>query len=226
MSTNAQNGNTNGSATSGNANNPSLSHTNTSNNATSANQSHNAGNTTNAANGVNGGTSSVNGSVNNVNGNSKGINSTNGIANGTAGGAGNAANPGSNGTAGNTSNTNSLPTVALSSGNSLVEESAAQEEQRGGSEKHRSQHLSKVHNETSKKFKGFNHDNGTKLAKNLLKHKLFPQTGSSVMPFVLLSLTLLLSGAFCFIYAARNTLQERYGYGYSQQEKEITIPRA
>lgn len=211
INTNAQNGNTNGSATSGNANNPSLSHANISNNAASANQSHNAGNAANAANGVNGSTSNVNESVNNVKGNSKGINSTNGITNGAAG---------------NASNTNALPTFALSSGNSLVEESAAQEEQRGGSEKHRSQRLSKAHNEKSKKFKGFNHDNGTKLAKNLLKHKLFPQTGSSVMPFVLLSLTLLLSGAFCFIYAARNTLQERYGYGYSQQEKEITIPRA
>lgn len=211
INTNAQNGNTNGSATSGNANNPSLSHANISNNAASANQSHNAGNAANAANGVNGNTSNVNESVNNVKGNSKGINSTNGITNGAAG---------------NASNTNALPTFALSSGNSLVEESAAQEEQRGGSEKHRSQRLSKAHNEKSKKFKGFNHDNGTKLAKNLLKHKLFPQTGSSVMPFVLLSLTLLLSGAFCFIYAARNTLQERYGYGYSQQEKEITIPRA
>lgn len=211
INTNAQNGNTNGSATSGNANNPSLSHANISNNAASANQSHNAGNATNAANGVNGSTSNVNESVNNVKGNSKGINSTNGITNGAAG---------------NASNTNALPTFALSSGNSLVEESATQEEQRGGSEKHRSQRLSKAHNEKSKKFKGFNHDNGTKLAKNLLKHKLFPQTGSSVMPFVLLSLTLLLSGAFCFIYAARNTLQERYGYGYSQQEKEITIPRA
>lgn len=211
INTNAQNGNTNGSATSGNANNPSLSHANISNNAASANQSHNAGNAANAANGVNGSTSNVNESVNNVKGNSKGINSTNGITNGAAS---------------NASNTNALPTFALSSGNSLVEESAAQEEQRGGSEKHRSQRLSKAHNEKSKKFKGFNHDNGTKLAKNLLKHKLFPQTGSSVMPFVLLSLTLLLSGAFCFIYAARNTLQERYGYGYSQQEKEITIPRA
>lgn len=211
INTNAQNGNTNGSATSGNANNPSLSHANISNNAASANQSHNAGNATNAANGVNGSTSNVNESVNNVKGNSKGINSTNGITNGAAG---------------NASNTNALPTFALSSGNSLVEESATQEEQRGGSEKHRSQRLSKAHNEKSKKFKGLNHDNGTKLAKNLLKHKLFPQTGSSVMPFVLLSLTLLLSGAFCFIYAARNTLQERYGYGYSQQEKEITIPRA
>lgn len=211
INTNAQNGNTNGSATSGNANNPSLSHANISNNAASANQSHNAGNAANAANGVNGSTSNVNESVNNGKGNSKGINSTNGITNGAAG---------------NASNTNALPTFALSSGNSLVEESAAQEEQRGGSEKHRSQRLSKAHNEKSKKFKGFNHDNGTKLAKNLLKHKLFPQTGSSVMPFVLLSLTLLLSGAFCFIYAARNTLQERYGYGYSQQEKEITIPRA
>lgn len=226
INTNAQNGNTNGSATSGNTNNPSLSHANISNNAASANQSHNAGNAANAANGVNGSTSSVNGSSNNGNGNSNGINSTNGIANGAAGNTEHASNRGINGTAGNTSNTNSLPTFALSSGNSLVEESATQEEQRGGSEKHRSQRLSKAHNEKSKKFKGFNHDNGTKLAKNLLKHKLFPQTGSSVMPFVLLSLTLLLSGAFCFIYAARNTLQERYGYGYSQQEKEITIPRA
>lgn len=210
-STNAQHGNTNGSTTSGNANNPSFTHANTSNNAASANQSHNAGNAANAAN-------SVNGSGNGANGSST---SANGGSNGTAGGAGNATNPGSNGTAGNTSNT-----IALSSGNSLVEESAAQEEQRGGSEKHRSQRLSKAHNEKSKKFKGFNHDNGTKLAKNLLKHKLFPQTGSSAIPFVLLSLTLLLSGAFCFIYAARNALQERYGYGYSQQEKEITIPRA
>ena len=226
INTNAQNGNTNGSATSGNTNNPSLSHANISNNAASANQSHNAGNAANAANGVNGSTSSVNGSSNNVNGNSNGINSTNGIANGAAGNTEHGSNRGINGTAGNTSNTNSMPTFALSSGNSLVEESATQEEQRGGSEKHRSQRLSKTHNEKSKKFKGFNHDNGTKLAKNLLKHKLFPQTGSSVMPFVLLSLTLLLSGAFCFIYAARNTLQERYGYGYSQQEKEITIPRA
>lgn len=226
INTNTQNGNTNGSATSGNTNNPSLSHANISNNAASANQSHNAGNAANAANGVNGSTSSVNGSSNNGNGNSNGINSTNGIANGAAGNTEHASNRGINGTAGNTSNTNSLPTFALSSGNSLVEESATQEEQRGGSEKHRSQRLSKAHNEKSKKFKGFNHDNGTKLAKNLLKHKLFPQTGSSVMPFVLLSLTLLLSGAFCFIYAARNTLQERYGYGYSQQEKEITIPRA
>lgn len=226
INTNAQNGNTNGSATSGNTNNPSLSHANISNNAASANQSHNAGNAANAANGVNGSTSSVNGSSNNGNGNSNGINSTNGIANGAAGNTEHGSNRGINGTAGNTSNTNSLPTFALSSGNSLVEESATQEEQRGGSEKHRSQRLSKAHNEKSKKFKGFNHDNGTKLAKNLLKHKLFPQTGSSVMPFVLLSLTLLLSGAFCFIYAARNTLQERYGYGYSQQEKEITIPRA
>lgn len=226
INTNAQNGNTNGSATSGNANNPSLSHANISNNAASANQSHNAGNAVNAANGVNGSTSSVNGSSNNVKGNSKGINSTNGIANVAAGNTEHGSNRGVNGTAGNTSNTNSLPTFALSSGNSLVEESATQEEQRGGSEKHRSQRLSKAYNEKSKKFKGFNHDNGTKLAKNLLKHKLFPQTGSSVMPFVLLSLTLLLSGAFCFIYAARNTLQERYGYGYSQQEKEITIPRA
>lgn len=210
-STNTQHGNTNGSTTSGNANNPSFTHANTSNNAASANQSHNAGNAANAAN-------SVNGSGNGANGSST---SANGGSNGTAGGAGNATNPGSNGTAGNTSNT-----IALSSGNSLVEESAAQEEQRGGSEKHRSQRLSKAHNEKSKKFKGFNHDNGTKLAKNLLKHKLFPQTGSSAIPFVLLSLTLLLSGAFCFIYAARNALQERYGYGYSQQEKEITIPRA
>lgn len=226
INTNAQNGNTNGSATSGNANNPSLSHANISNNAASANQSHNAGNAANAANGVNGSTSNVNGSVNNVKGNSKGINSTNGITNGAASNTEHASNKGVNGAAGNASNTNALPTFALSSGNSLVEESAAQEEQRGGSEKHRSQRLSKAHNEKSKKFKGFNHDNGTKLAKNLLKHKLFPQTGSSVMPFVLLSLTLLLSGAFCFIYAARNTLQERYGYGYSQQEKEITIPRA
>lgn len=226
INTNAQNGNTNGSATSGNTNNPSLSHANISNNAASANQSHNAGNAANAANGVNGSTSSVNGSSNNGNGNSNGINSTNGIANGAAGNTEHGSNRGINGTAGNTSNTNSLPTFALSSGNSLVEESATQEEQRGGSEKHRSQRLSKAYNEKSKKFKGFNHDNGTKLAKNLLKHKLFPQTGSSVMPFVLLSLTLLLSGAFCFIYAARNTLQERYGYGYSQQEKEITIPRA
>ena len=226
INTNAQNGNTNGSATSGNTNNPSLSHANISNNAASANQSHNAGNAANAANGVNGSTSSVNGSSNNVNGNNNGINSANGIANGAAGNTEHGSNRGVNGTAGNTSNTNSLPTFALSSGNSLVEESATQEEQRGGSEKHRSQRLSKAHNEKSKKFKGFNHDNGTKLAKNLLKHKLFPQTGSSVMPFVLLSLTLLLSGAFCFIYAARNTLQERYGYGYSQQEKEITIPRA
>ena len=226
INTNAQNGNTNGSATSGNANNPSLSHANISNNAASANQSHNAGNAANAANGVNGSTSNVNESVNNVKGNSKGINSTNGITNGAASNTEHASNKGVNGAAGNASNTNALPTFALSSGNSLVEESAAQEEQRGGSEKHRSQRLSKAHNEKSKKFKGFNHDNGTKLAKNLLKHKLFPQTGSSVMPFVLLSLTLLLSGAFCFIYAARNTLQERYGYGYSQQEKEITIPRA
>ena len=226
INTNAQNGNTNGSATSGNTNNPSLSHANISNNAASANQSHNAGNAANAANGVNGSTSSVNGSSNNGNGNSNGINSTNGIANGAAGNTEHGSNRGINGTAGNTSNTNSLPTFALSSGNSLVEESATQEEQRGGSEKHHSQRLSKAHNEKSKKFKGFNHDNGTKLAKNLLKHKLFPQTGSSVMPFVLLSLTLLLSGAFCFIYAARNTLQEKYGYGYSQQEKEITIPRA
>lgn len=226
INTNAQNGNTNGSATSGNANNPSLSHANISNNAASANQSHNAGNAANAANGVNGSTSNVNGSVNNVKGNSKGINSTNGITNGAASNTEHASNKGVNGAAGNASNTNALPTFALSSGNSLVEESAAQEEQRGGSKKHRSQRLSKAHNEKSKKFKGFNHDNGTKLAKNLLKHKLFPQTGSSVMPFVLLSLTLLLSGAFCFIYAARNTLQERYGYGYSQQEKEITIPRA
>lgn len=226
INTNAQNENTNGSATSGNTNNPSLSHANISNNAASANQSHNAGNAVNADNGVNGSTSSVNGSSNNVNGNNNGINSTNGIANVAAGNTEHGSNRGVNGTAGNTSNTNSLPTFALSSGNSLVEESATQEEQRGGGEKHRSQRLSKVHNEKSKKFKGFNHDNGTKLAKNLLKHKLFPQTGSSVMPFVLLSLTLLLSGAFCFIYAARNTLQERYGYGYSQQEKEITIPRA
>ena len=226
INTNAQNGNTNGSATSGNTNNPSLSHANISNNAASANQSHNAGNAANAANGVNGRTSSVNGSSNNGNGNSNGINSTNGIANGAAGNTEHGSNRGINGTAGNTSNTNSLPTFALSSGNSLVEESATQEEQRGSSEKHRAQRLSKAYNEKSKKFKGFNHDNGTKLAKNLLKHKLFPQTGSSVMPFVLLSLTLLLSGAFCFIYAARNTLQERYGYGYSQQEKEITIPRA
>lgn len=226
INTNAQNGNTNGSATSGNANNPSLSHANISNNAASANQSHNAGNAANAANGVNGSTSNVNGSVNNVKGNSKGINSTNGITNGAASNTEHASNKGVNGAASNASNTNALPTFALSSGNSLVEESAAQEEQRGGSEKHRSQRLSKIHNEKNKKFKGFDHDNGTKLAKNLLKHKLFPQTGSSVMPFVLLSLTLLLSGAFCFIYAARNTLQERYGYGYSQQEKEITIPRA
>lgn len=152
--------------------------------------------------------------------------SANGRANGNADNAGSTANPGPNGTASTASNTNSLPTFALSAGNSLVEESNAQEEQRGGSEKQHAQHLRKTRNEKSQKFKGFNGNNDTKIAKNLLKHKLFPQTGSSIVPFVLLSLTLLLSGAFCFIYATRDTLQERYGYGYSQQEKEITIPRA
>lgn len=212
----ARNGNANGSASSTNAGNPSLSHANASGTSAGADQSHNAGNAVNAAN-------NANGNTNGTNGNST---SANGLSNGTAGNAENATNLSSLGIAGNAGSKKSLPTFALSSGSSLVEESDAQEEQRGGSEKHRSQRLRKAHTEKSQKFKGFNNDDGTKNAKNLLKHKLFPQTGSSIVPFVLLILTLLLSGAFCFIYATRSTLKERFGYGYSQQEKEITIPRA
>lgn len=219
----ARNGNANGSASSTNAGNPSLSHANASGTSAGANQSNNAGNAVNAANNANGSANGANGRANGANGNST---SANGLSNGNVGNAGSAANPGSNGIAGNAGSKKSLPTFALSAGNSLVEESDAQEEQRGGGEQHRAQRLRKTHTEKSQKFKGFNGDNGTKIAKNLLKHKLFPQTGSSIVPFVLLSLTLLLSGAFCFIYATRSTLKERFGYGYSQQEKEITIPRA
>ena len=206
---------------------------------TSALQSqNNASTSTNTQNGnANGSTTSTNASDSsvlhtNTSSNTAAANqsnnagSTNGRANGNASNTGSAANPGSNGTASNASNTNSLPKLALSTGNSLVEESDIDNEQRTDGIKQHTPRLRTTHNEKSKKIKGSNHDNGTKLAKNLLKHKLFPQTGSSVIPFILLSVTLLLSGAFCFIYAARNTLQERYGYGYSQQEKEMTIPRA